>query len=138
MATQKQQRALEEMVENGGNVSQAMLKAGYSPRTAHTPSKLTQSKSFREFREVCSEIGLSVELVIRSLVEDINEKPMNRIAELLLASKLLGLLDRAKREAESIPDRLPIPIMGVDVVVRRDKSIEEQLTPPIYGGKSVF
>lgn len=35
------------MVENGGNASQAMIDAGYSPATAKTPSKLTSSKAYQ-------------------------------------------------------------------------------------------
>ncbi len=49
--TLKQKKATENMVENGGNVSQAMLDAGYSPNTAHTPQKLTESKGFEELRD---------------------------------------------------------------------------------------
>lgn len=36
------------MVENGGVVSRAMIDAGYSPRTAKVPSKLTDSQGFKE------------------------------------------------------------------------------------------
>lgn len=110
MATQKQKLALAEMVENGGNMSQAMIWAGYSPNTAHTPSKLTDSKAFKEFEAQCLENGLSAELVIRSLVEDIERKPGERVSELLLASKLLGLLDKAKQE-QSADQKLPTPIL---------------------------
>lgn len=48
MTTLKQKKALDILVENGGNVSQAMIAAGYSPATAHTPQKLTESKAFKE------------------------------------------------------------------------------------------
>jgi len=48
MATVKQTTAAKKVVENGGNVSQAMIEAGYSPNTAHTPQKLTQSKGWDE------------------------------------------------------------------------------------------
>jgi len=50
--TQKQKRASELLVGNGGNVTQAMIDAGYSPETAHTPGKLTNSKGFKELVEV--------------------------------------------------------------------------------------
>lgn len=112
MATQKQEYALREMVGNGGNMTQAMIAAGYSPNTAHTPSKLTHSKAFREFEVVYLENGLSVELVIKSLVEDILSKPMNRVSELLLASKILGLLDKVKQE-QNTNQNLPIPILSL-------------------------
>lgn len=112
MATQKQEYALREMVENGGNATQAMIMAGYSPNTAHTPSKLTHSKAFREFEVMCQENGLGAELVIKSLVEDISSKPMNRVSELLLTSKILGLLDKAKQE-QNTNQNLPIPILSL-------------------------
>lgn len=51
MSTQKQAKALQNIVENGGNVSKAMIDAGYSPATAKTPSKLTRSKSFLKVME---------------------------------------------------------------------------------------
>lgn len=36
------------MVENGGVVSTAMIEAGYSPATAKTPQKLTNSKAWQQ------------------------------------------------------------------------------------------
>lgn len=49
MATNKQAKALEILVESGGNmpVSKAMVKAGYSPATAKTPQKLTESETYK-------------------------------------------------------------------------------------------
>ena len=51
MATIKQKKAYNELVENGGNVSKAMRDANYSIETAKTPSKLTKSKGFQELLE---------------------------------------------------------------------------------------
>lgn len=51
MATQKQKRAIDNLVENGGNVSKAMKDAGYSEATAKTPQKLTESKAFQDIYE---------------------------------------------------------------------------------------
>lgn len=48
MATKKQLKAIDNLVGNGGNVTKAMVDAGYSEKTAHTPSKLTDSKAFNE------------------------------------------------------------------------------------------
>jgi len=42
----KHKNALLNMVDNGGNVSKAMIDAGYSPNTARTPSKMTTTKGF--------------------------------------------------------------------------------------------
>ena len=51
MATLKQKKAFKEAVENGGNVSRAMIDVGYSPATAHTPQKLTDTKGWKELME---------------------------------------------------------------------------------------
>ncbi|MDQ5922782.1 MAG: hypothetical protein QG644_490 [Patescibacteria group bacterium] len=89
MSTIKQERALEKMVENGGNVSQAMRDVGYSENTAKTPQKLTESLGFIE---LCDSKGLTDDLLINALVEDIKEKKGNRRAELELAFKIKGKL----------------------------------------------
>jgi hypothetical protein len=49
--TYRQKKAVEILVENGGNVSKAMLEAGYPPATAHTPQKLTESSGFAALME---------------------------------------------------------------------------------------
>lgn len=89
MATVKQKKALDIMVGNGGNVTRAMLEANYSPNTANTPQKLTQS---RGFKELCEERGLTEDFLIDALVEDIEKKPQNRKAELELGFKVIGKL----------------------------------------------
>jgi len=89
MATPKQKKALEAMVENGGIASRAMIDVGYSENTAKSPSKLTSSKGFKE---LCEEYGLSDSLIITSLVEDIKGKPKNRKPELELGAKIKGML----------------------------------------------
>lgn len=48
MATIKQKKAFKKAVENGGNVSRAMIESDYSPATAKTPQKLTTSKGWQE------------------------------------------------------------------------------------------
>lgn len=100
MATERQRAALKKLVENGGkSVSRAMREAklpngekAYSDKTAINPNKLTESKGFKE---LCDECGLTDDLIINSLVEDIKLKPQNRIGELGLASKIKGIaIDR--------------------------------------------
>ena len=88
MTTFKQKRAINKIVENGGNVTKAMREAGYSENTVNNPSNLTRSNGYKE---MLSESGLSDTLVISSLVEDIRLKPQNRTKELSLAIELLGL-----------------------------------------------
>lgn len=51
MATIKQERAIQALVGNGGNVTEAMISVGYSPATANTPGKLTKSVGFSELIE---------------------------------------------------------------------------------------
>ena len=80
MATQKQIKATEILLKNrvvfGGNITvgQAMIKAGYSPRTAHTPQKLTSTKTYKEimgdYRIIESlvkaiDMGLKAEKIIK-------------------------------------------------------------------------
>lgn len=64
MATTKQKKALELVVENGGNVSKAMRDAGYSEQTAKTPQKLTQSQAFQHYME---EAGLTDQKLVEVL-----------------------------------------------------------------------
>jgi len=49
--TLRQKKAIEKVVENGGNVSKAMRDADYSLATTKTPQKLTQSKAWMELME---------------------------------------------------------------------------------------
>ena len=46
--TTKQKLVVSKLVENGGNIGKAMIAAGYSPATAKTPQKLTESKGWRK------------------------------------------------------------------------------------------
>lgn len=48
MTNIRRQKAIKELVENGGSVGAAMRKAGYSPKTAKNPEKLTKTKAFKE------------------------------------------------------------------------------------------
>lgn len=46
--TGKQKRAFREIVENGRNLGEAMVKAGYSPNTAKAPTKMTTTKGWEQ------------------------------------------------------------------------------------------
>lgn len=54
--TLKQQRAVENLVANGGNVSTAMRQAGYSEAMARNPQKLTESDYVKQ---LFAEVGLT-------------------------------------------------------------------------------
>ena len=105
MATRKCKNAVSKLVGNGGNVTQAMIEAGYSKNTAHTPSKLTESKGYKE---VCEEYGLTDSLILKCLVDDIKGKPLNRKPELELGAKITGLLvDRKELSGVNGKDLIP-------------------------------
>lgn len=105
MATLRQKKALDNLVENGGVVSRAMIDAGYSAATAKTPQKLTESKSFKQLME---QYGLTDELLLTSLVDDIKSKPGKRHKELELGFKVGG------RFIEQQPStNQPVPILTV-------------------------
>lgn len=86
MATLKQKLAVDKIIENRGNVSRAMLDAGYTPATAKNPSNLTNSDGYKELMETY----LPDDMLLRALSDDIEEKKGNRKPELELAFKLKG------------------------------------------------
>jgi hypothetical protein len=107
MSTIKQKVAIEKMVENGGVASQAMLEAGYSPNTAKTPQKLTDSKGFKE---LCEDSGLTDTFLVEALIDDIKTKKGNRKAELELGFKIKG---RLVQKTDITSDEKPIPISNI-------------------------
>jgi hypothetical protein len=86
--TIKMQKAAIALVGNGGNVTQAMLAAGYSEATANTPGKLTKSVGWQELLDTY----LPDDMLLRALSDDIEKKEGNRTAELTLAVKMKGRL----------------------------------------------
>jgi hypothetical protein len=99
MPTDKQIKAVNEMVGNGGKAQPAMRKAGYSENTINTPQKLTESKGFKQ---LCDECGLTEELIVGSLVADIKSKPQNRLGELGLGAKIKGLVTDKSENTSTI------------------------------------
>jgi hypothetical protein len=78
-------KAMENLIINGGNKGKALKDAGYSDATAKNPKLVLESKGFME---LCDQYGLTEELILTALVEDIQGKPKNRKAELELAAKI--------------------------------------------------
>lgn len=89
MATTKQKKAFDKIVENGGNTTKAMREVKYSEATVNSPKNLTESKGFQELME---EAGLTDDYLNNCLYEDIEAKKKNRKPELELAYKLKGKL----------------------------------------------
>lgn len=90
MATYKQRKAVDKIIENNGNVGKAMIDAGYEPNSAKVPGNLTKSKGYKE---LCEEYGLTDELLLGALVSDIEGKPKRRVKELQLGFKVKGRLE---------------------------------------------
>lgn len=118
MSTIKQKKALEKMVENGGNISKAMRDVGYSETTAQTPQKLTQSKGFLE---LCDSRGLTDSMLINALVDDIKSKKGARRAELELAFKIKGKL---VHKTDLTSGQMPIPIIQISREIAERFEIE--------------
>lgn len=98
MATDKQRKLAKNIIDNGGNVSKAMVDAGYSKASAKNPQKYAKAHGVLE---AYAEYGLTEGLVITALVDDINGKRKNRTAELKLASDILGLAQPQKVDVTS-------------------------------------
>lgn len=127
MATEKQEKALNKMLENGGIASRAMLDAGYSLATAKTPQKLTGSLGFVE---LCEERGLTDNFLIDALIEDIKAKPGNRTAELALALKIKG---RVLKQLDITSKYEPITSITYITPERKeeiDKALDEVMSAP--------
>ena len=103
MATDKQRKLAKNIIDNGGNVSKAMVDAGYSKASAKNPQKYAKAHGVLE---AYAEYGLTEGLVITALVDDINAKRKNRTPELKLASDILGL---------SQPQKVDVTSMGESV-----------------------
>lgn len=99
MPTIRQRKAVDKIVENRGNISKAMIEAGYDETTAKNPKNLTESKGFKQLLE---EAGLTPSLIINSLTEDIRAKPKQRVGELRLGADIIGLIKRGNNPGVAI------------------------------------
>lgn len=75
--TNKQQKAIEIMVGNGGNATQAMLQAGYSPNTANTPSKLTKAPAVQnELQRLLKKKGITLDKALKPIADGLTATKM--------------------------------------------------------------
>ena len=115
MATLKQQRTLEKIVENRGNISKSMREAGYSRATAKNPKNLTQSKSWQELVEEYLPDRKIAEIHSRFLdkIEPHTGQPHSDVLKALdLAYKVKGKY-KVALHIESNPDTNRINIDGL-------------------------
>lgn len=100
MPTIKQQKAAEALVGNGGNITQAMITAGYSPNTANTPQKLTESDGFRELMEEY----LPDDLLLEKHLELLNKT--EKIAKNNNATKQVEVIDTGEPDTQAVSKAL--------------------------------
>lgn len=93
MPTSKQKRAAKNIVENGGNVSKGMRDAGYSPATAKTPQKLTESKGW-------------LELLDEYIPDD---KLQEVLKDGLEAQRIISAMNTGKQAAGATSDFIEVP-----------------------------
>lgn len=84
--TMKQRKAVVALVENGGNISKAMLTAGYTPATAKTPQKLTESTGFemlsKQYKKELLEVGITTKKLAQKTAEWLDaQKPFSSLTE---------------------------------------------------------
>lgn len=87
--TDKQIKAIKNVVDNGGNKQKALLDAGYSEAVAKTPSKVFGSKVVENYLE---ENGITKEKVsekLAHLLESENERIQLKAID--MSCKLLGM-----------------------------------------------
>lgn len=97
MATDKCKKAVKNIVENGGIVSRAMEDAGYSPNTAKTPQKLTESKGFKEAAfDYLKELETQKKMTIARLKEEMPEAKFGELS---------SHLDRVTKNIELLSGR---------------------------------
>jgi len=96
MATVLQENALREMVEDGRNKGKALIRAGYSKNTAKAPTKVTESKGFKEIKEpIVKQLEKELQRAINALkIKNIDqvayEKIVDSIDKLTKNIQLLG------------------------------------------------
>ena len=93
MATLKQKKAAKitlEVVRNPIKTTKGEIlrAADYSPKVSHQPSRVFESKGFKQELE---NFGLTEEFITTSLVDDILAKPAKRFFELNLGAEILGM-----------------------------------------------
>jgi hypothetical protein len=94
MSTKKQEKALEILVESGGtkSVGKAMVEAGYSPATAKTPQKLTESNAYKELFPLDK---------TKEVVENLHKLATTAVDEKIQVDATKVYLERAVPKSES-------------------------------------
>lgn len=90
--TLRQKKAVSILAEKGGTpgltMGKVLKEAGYSRVVQLTPQKVTETKGFKQ---IAAEVGLTDDLVLGYLAEDLAAKPRRRTEELKIYGKWFGL-----------------------------------------------
>lgn len=91
MVNIRRDKAIKELVENGGSVGKAMRKAGYSPKTAKTPKKLTDTDAFKK----------AVLPIVQALEKE-RDAIMKRLPKIRAKAKYRDLIDALDKTTKNI------------------------------------
>lgn len=125
--TVKQKIAIKHIL-NGDSVSKAMIKAGYSPKTAKDPQRLTNSGVFIDTLE---KTGISDDLLAQTLLDGLN------------ATKTIVMGKESSESFVDIQPDIPTRLKALDIGLKlkghnRDNTVTNNtIVLPILGGISV-
>jgi|TARA_Y100000310_G_C20701923_1_gene830801 hypothetical protein len=91
MATEKQKKAVERIVENHGNVSKSMREAGYTDASAKNPKNLTESDGYKEITQ---------NVVERMIIE--RDRALGMMAEKIADAKYRDMSDSTDKLTKNI------------------------------------
>lgn len=95
---------LENNVEQSRSLGEIMLNSGYSKSTSKAPELNLLSKPAVKtlLEQECAKAGLTTDLILKSLVDDIKSKEANRVPELTLASRITRLIDTRDEQSRDV------------------------------------
>lgn len=139
--TIKQKKAIQNVVANGGNVTQAMLEAGYSPNTANTPSKLTSSPEVAtELERLLFSKGINLDKALQPIADALTATTVHIVgngeeamAEVVIDHKTrLAASDRALKLLHIVkPDKEPDNLKELHDAIK-DGMDEVELTRAVF------
>jgi len=91
----KAEKVVSEMVGNGGNITKALIKAGYSPNTANTPSKVTNTEAFKQ-------ASLSILEKLKKIQEAQINEILNRCDRALSLEKYKDMVDTFEKTTKLV------------------------------------
>ena len=99
MATIKQKKAFNKIVENRGNVSKTMLEVGYDENTAKNPKNLTESDGWKELTKTIKDKEILVKW--ETLALDIDNVKQDRRLALDAGKEIMKINNRYPKEGNT-------------------------------------